>query len=150
MQTLRQGLTLLLAAALVWVGVAGGLLSANAASSSSAASQNQHAHNLFMQHAHHDATLRPDPVPEASAHQQTNRDCARSCLGSVSAKLVPAAVSLQPPHLIAVMVAYCDPTSIIRASRPVSAFSPSAPPDWAGEPPTGAARILSRHSHLRI
>ncbi|MFV0367030.1 MAG: hypothetical protein ACK5KM_01095 [Hyphomicrobiaceae bacterium] len=150
MNMLRQGLTLFLAAALIWVGVAGGLLSAQTTGNSIGATPNQHVHEPDLDHAHRSKLMQHDLADNADRHEQSNRECARSCLGKVAVKLVPAELSLQPPQLIALPVVYTDLDAVVISVGPGFSYWPAAPPDLSGVPPKGAARLISRHSHLRI
>lgn len=148
MTMLRKALATVVSAALVWVGVASGLLSAPFVSMTGPVApvtghvHADHAHGDHARHAHGHADL--------SDTQNNKRACAQSCLDLVAAKRVPAAAPLDPPHLVALPVSSDDEAGFQQISKAPRAYWPAAPPDRSAAGLTGAARTLAYHSHLRI
>lgn len=161
MAVVRKSIALIVAAALVWLSSAGGIISASTMGSQFAVHSYQnaqfespkqpgaHAHHALADHpaSHHAA-----PAGHLDAEDFDHRDdrtCAAACLDNIAAKLLPPSYLVKAPDAPNVVIL---PGSSEWAAAPLSftpAYWPAAPPDGWASASTGAARVLARHSHLR-
>ncbi|MGD9783669.1 MAG: hypothetical protein AB7E80_08330 [Hyphomicrobiaceae bacterium] len=158
----RRLIVAIAAAVLVFLSVATGILAGSTIGAHPSGHGHQHAQFLsqLKSGAHalhapadHSAPHHALPVGQfatAADDQQTNRDCAAACLDTIAAKLLPASVLVKAPDASNVMF---FPGASEWATVPISstpAYWPTAPPDDPATGGTGAARVLARHSHMRI
>ncbi len=149
MNVLRKSLAVTVSAALVWVGVAGGVLSAPSGSVLSPA-------YTVSAHYHQGSTTadgtghRDNHAGLGGTSYEKHRACAKVCLGSLAAKLVPTLAHLTPPHFVVLPVSRDDFSVSLQTASALRVYWPTAPPDGGAAKRTGAARTLAYNSHLRI
>ncbi len=148
----RKIVAAIVTTALVWMAVAGGFVTASSAAAKLTNHWRTHTQTLAnaASQAHH-ADGDTHEHLAAPSDQTNERECAAACLGTIEAKLLPAATVVSAPETIDVdaAVLIATPVSVTSAVlRP--AYWPAAPPDFQALACTGAARIIARCSHLRI
>lgn len=165
MTMVRKSIAIVLAAALVWLGVANGLLVPTSIDGTSfgAATPGPLSHatqakagdeNLAPSHHSHAATPAKGKVAEAAyplthAHK-SQRDCAVACLETFSHKLLPQVVLAKAPER---KPALASVTTVLAAPAIVTVtlgYWPVGPPVQLQPTRTGASRVLASHAPLRI
>jgi hypothetical protein len=153
MNVVRKSVAVFLAAALVWMGVAGGVLAVSGAAAH--ASHGVHAHVMDQSSQHVKGAGRDTVAPESfgipSGHtHKSQRECASSCIDTIAVKLLPGVAHVKAPE-----------GNFVYALLPVEQFAgsgarvnlgywPVGPPWDAVVASTGAARVLAYNAHLRI
>jgi hypothetical protein len=153
MNLVRKSVAVVLAAALVWMGVAGGLLAVSGAAVH--ASHGGHAHAIVQSSQHVQGAVRDTVAlksfgnPSGHTHK-SQRECASSCIDTIAVKLLPGVAHVKAPE-----------GNFVYTLLPVEQFAGSGAPVnlgyWPVGPPwdavvanTGAARVLAYNAHLRI
>jgi uncharacterized protein (DUF2141 family) len=153
MNLVRKSVAVVLAAALVWMGVAGGLLAVSGAAAH--ASHGGHAHVIVQSSQHVQGAVRDTValesfgIPSGHTHK-SQRECASSCIDTITIKLLPGVAYVKAPEGNFVYALLPVEQVAGSGARVNLGYWPVGPPWDPAVASTGAARVLAYNAHLRI